>query len=112
MLVSCKKGCILNGGVTSAKFNVDEDRVECDFCEEELTDISSFAKEMMISNGFVKRNRIIESFTFHCKLCDKNVKTVVDNDIPIGEGCSDKCNIDIPEAMIFAIKSIRRGRDE
>jgi len=102
MLVSCKKGCILNGGVTTAEVNIDTDKVVCKFCEEELDHISNFAKKSMISSGFVKRNKITESFTFHCSACDKNVKTIIKDESAFGVNCDGECSISITAEMIHA----------
>jgi len=104
MLVSCKKGCILSGGVTTAAVNLDTDRVICIFCEEELDHISDFAKKSMISCGFIKRNQITDSFTFYCSMCDKNVKTIINSGVPSGAHCDGDCNISITEQMANAVK--------
>lgn len=108
MLVNCKKGCILNGGTTSAKLNVEENSVECDFCEETLDHISDYLKETMRSLGDIKRNKVITAFTFLCKGCNKNVETQVEGSTPVGKACQDRdsCSIDIPDSMIQAIKSL------
>ena len=102
MLVSCKKGCILNGGVTTAEVNLDTNTVVCKFCEEDLDHISDFAKKSMISSGFVKRNKITESFTFHCLACDKNVKTIIKNGSALGANCDGECSINITNEMAHA----------
>ena len=110
MLVSCKKGCILNGGVTTAEVNLDTDKVVCKFCEEELEHVSDFAKNSMISCGFVRRSRVIESFTFHCLTCDKNVKTVVEDGKALSPGCENDCNINMTNEMLHAA-SIHSSKD-
>ncbi len=109
MLVNCRKGCVLNGGITTVKLNLDTDKVICDFCEEEVPDLSSFAKESLRTCGSVIRDRVIESFTFFCNFCEQNVKTAIKNDIPCGKDCGDvdNCSINISDEMISAIKSMR-----
>tara|TARA_B100000131_G_scaffold322708_1_gene377677 strand:+ start:3531 stop:3878 length:348 start_codon:yes stop_codon:yes gene_type:complete len=103
MLVSCKKGCILNGGVTTAEVNLDTDSVVCTFCDDELDHVSDFAKKSMIACGFVKRNRITESFTFYCAKCDKNVKTINSEFGIKGVDCEYDCSIDITKEMANAV---------
>jgi hypothetical protein len=116
MLVNCKKGCFLNGGVTTVKLNLDTNEAVCDFCEEDIPGISNYAKDSLRACGNVTRDKVIESFSFLCNFCNQNVRTVIVDGLPCGKGCGDinNCSISISNEMIFAIEATdgRQVRDD
>ena len=104
MIVSCNKNCRINNGTTNAKLNIDTDVVVCDVCGDDIENISDFAKNCMKFNNDIIRERSISSFVFKCTECNKDVKTVVCDNIPKGRGCDGQCSINISEEMINAIR--------
>tara|TARA_B100000131_G_C18078633_1_gene597363 strand:+ start:1206 stop:1535 length:330 start_codon:yes stop_codon:yes gene_type:complete len=108
MLLSCNKGCRINGGTTEGQLDLESHDVVCMVCDEILSDISPFCKDIMKSSGDIIRKRNEKAFVFNCLECGKNVETIMNNGIICGKDCSsDSCNIKVTESMKEAIKFLR-----
>jgi len=113
MILNCNKKCTRSDGMTNASLSVDDNKVICLLCDEEIDGISEFTKDAMKRNKDVIKKRSSEAFTFKCHSCNKMVATTVINGAPYGEGCETKqCLIKISEMMVSAIESTRPNSKE
>lgn len=111
MLVRCNQSCKLKDGSTTGSLDVESDEVICDYCDEVLEGISSFAKRMMQSNGDIVRRSKKKAFQFSCETCNKEVETILKNDEVVGSNCiKGECKFNISSFAIHAMKMV--GRDK
>ena len=113
MLVNCKRGCKLDT-TTNALLDVETDTAICEYCEETLPDISSYAKKAMKSNGDIVRKKKGKAFSFDCMECKKNVQVKVEDDKVVGSGCAKKecCRFNISDYMKNTIKMLSSKQED
>tara|TARA_R110002020_G_scaffold50716_7_gene143276 strand:+ start:66802 stop:67131 length:330 start_codon:yes stop_codon:yes gene_type:complete len=108
MLLNCNKGCKVNGGTTEGRLDPDSYSVICTVCEDILTDISPFCKDVMKSSGDIIRKKSEKAFMFSCVECKRNVEAVMSGGVLCGIDCEiGNCNIKVTEPMFEAIKLLR-----
>jgi hypothetical protein len=111
MLIRCNQGCKLQGGTTTGSVDLDTNEVVCDYCGDDIENMSSFAVKSLISQGKILKKEGTKAFQFECKTCNKVVETIVEGDNVVGRGCDGDCKFEISSFAIRAMKSIDNSGD-
>ena len=107
-LTSCNNNCKFKRGTVEARLDLDSNAAICSYCNEELLDVTDFAKETMKSLGYVLKNNNKKPFSFKCLECGKNKACKYDSDKIYGDVCDLKeCNFNITEEMKNVLKKYR-----
>lgn len=109
MVIACKPGCKFQTQ-TSGKLDVANNKVICDYCQEEITNISSYAKNTMKSLGLVIKEKP-KAFHFKCETCKENKEVTLKNDIVAGVNCNKDCKFNIGNYFIHAIKIYEQNKN-
>ena len=112
MLVKCNEGCFLNSGTTDAKLDVDTGKPVCQYCGENIVNLSEYTLASMRSMGDVVDRSLQEAFVFNCKSCKLSVRAVNIEGELVGRGCSSgECDIDITPIMEEAVRMYGDNND-
>ena len=114
MMLQCNPRCKQSDGYTEGLLDVEENKVMCTKCGEELKSISDFTKTSMRLNGEVLKTKKKKAFVFKCLTCNKDVETATQNGVLVGKDCKNGqvgCKINITEHMIVAIQQMQTGKD-
>jgi hypothetical protein len=108
MIINCNNLCRKSGGVTEGSLDLDDNKVYCTKCNDELTSVSIFMKEAMKRNKDIIKKTIAKAFTFKCISCNKMVETNIVNGTPVGKYCETKnCSISISQIMVNAMEKMK-----
>lgn len=115
MIFNCNPKCKKGGGSSSASLDVAENKIICDTCNEELTNVTSFAKSTLKSLGLTVKKNTKVPFGFKCTKCGETKKVRVSKlkqlePMPCKSG--DFCEFNISSMMINTILDFQNDKDE
>ena len=87
MLITCTNiGCLQQ---TEAKLDINSNKVYCEACGKEITNLTESMKRILKSNGQVLRQKNKKAFQVYCSKCKENVDIVIDNKEAICSKCGN-----------------------
>ena len=107
MLVRCKDRCKLSDGQTDGLLDLETNKVMCNLCGEELSNISDFTKTSMKMNGEVIKSKKKKAFTFKCLTCNDDVEAAMVGGIVVGKACKQDqkgCKLNVTQHMVKALE--------
>jgi hypothetical protein len=110
VILNCKQGCKFNTQ-TTGKLNLTTNEVVCDYCHEEINNISSYTKVTMKNLGFILKNKT-KSFEFLCNTCNTRKQVTLNGDNICGIGCNKNCSFNMGKYFLHAIKIFNENREE
>lgn len=106
MIIKCNLKCRESDGFTDGSLDISSNDVVCNNCGEVLSEVSSYAKLSMKTNGDIVRNKNKRAFMFPCNSCERPMEAEVKAGVIIGKDCPNDgvgCKINITEHMASAI---------
>tara|TARA_B100000131_G_scaffold250942_1_gene244380 strand:+ start:171 stop:512 length:342 start_codon:yes stop_codon:yes gene_type:complete len=110
-LTKCNNKCKFDKKLVEAHLDLKSNEAICDYCGENIVDITDVAKQTMKNLGFIIKDKHEEAFKFQCKTCNKMKSCIHNGESVVGSGCEKgNCSFSITEEMIGVLKSVRSNK--